>query len=345
MLDIFKNDAFSVLSLVDAMREIKYVPGFAGSLGLFQEDSIDTLDFAIEKDGDQVISLVPSSPRGSVGDMTTRTRRSMRKLTVPHFQRDDAIYADEVQGVRAFGQERAVELLQSKIARRAADHSQSFALTEEYHRLAVLTQGKLLDKDGSTLFDFYQEFGEARPAAVNFDLLAASPAKAILRERCDDIWRATAETLDGLPFTGIIALCGDAFFKALVKHKEVYDIYLQTEGVRTLQNATINPTASRNTGIWGDITFANIRFINYRNGLNVGIDTNSCYFIPQGVPGLFRTVYAPADYIETVNTPGQRMYAKQWEMPNGKGVNLEYQMNVVHYCNRPRVLRSAVLSA
>jgi len=32
------------------------------------------------------------------------------------------------------------------------------------------------------------------------------------------------------------------------------------------------------------------------------------------VPGLFRTVYAPADYIETVNTQGQRLYGKQYEM-------------------------------
>ena len=60
--------------------------------------------------------------------------------------------------------------------------------------------------------------------------------------------------------------------------------------------------------------------------------------MPSGVPGLFRTVYAPADYIETVNTPGQRLYGKQWEMQNGKGVNLEFQMNALHYCTRPRVL-------
>lgn len=341
MLDIFKNDAFSVLSLTDAMREIKYAPGFVGSLGLFMDDAIDTLDFAIEKDADQVISIVPSSPRGGVGDMTSRGRRSMRKLTVPHFQRDDAIYADEVQGVRAFGQERAIETLQGKIARRAADHSQSFAITEEYHRLAVITQGKLLDKDGSTLFNFYTEMGEAAPAEVDFDLDNASPAKAALRKKCDTIWRQTAESLDGLPFTGIIALCGDAFFQDIVEHKEVYDIFLQTEGVKTLQKTTVNAPASRTAGIWGEIEFANIRFINYRGGLSVGIDTNKCYFVPQGVPGLFRSVYAPADYIETVNTMGQRMYAKQWEMPNGKGVNLEYQMNVIHYCNRPRVLRSA----
>ncbi len=59
---------------------------------------------------------------------------------------------------------------------------------------------------------------------------------------------------------------------------------------------------------------------------------------PIGVPGLFRTVYAPADYIETVNTQGQRLYGKQWEMQNGKGVNLEFQMNALQYCTRPRVL-------
>ena len=42
--------------------------------------------------------------------------------------------------------------------------------------------------------------------------------------------------------------------------------------------------------------------------------------------------------IPTVNTPGQRLYGKQWEMMNGKGVNLEFQMNALHYCTRPRVL-------
>ena len=76
-------------------------------------------------------------------------------------------------------------------------------------------------------------------------------------------------------------------------------------------------------------------------GANVGIDADKCHFIPEGVPGLFRTIYAPADYIETVNTMGQRMYAKQWTMPNGKGVNLEFQTNTLHLCSRPRLLMQA----
>jgi len=218
-----------------------------------------------------------------------------------------------------------------------------FALTEEYHRLAVITQGKLLDADGSTLFDFYTEMGETPPSEADFDLDNASPAKAALREKCDEIWRAMALTLDGLPFTGIIALCGDAFFKDLVKHKEVYDLYLAASGAATLSlsNATVNAVGSAASSIWGEVTFGNIRFINYRGGQNVNIDTDKAYFVPQGVPGLFRTVYAPADYIETVNTMGQRMYAKLWRMPNDKGMNLEYQTNVLHYVTRPRALMRA----
>lgn len=343
MLDIFNQNAFSVTTLAEVMREIKYVPSLVGRLGLFTETSIDTLDFAIEKDKDQNIMIVPASPRGGVGATWGKNKRSMRKLSVPHFQVDDAIYADEVQSRRALGEERARESFQAYIANRAAEASVFFALTEEYHRLAVITQGKLLDADGGELFNFYTEMGESAPSEVDFDLDNASPAKAALREKCDDIWRAMAAALDGLPFTGIVALCGDAFFKDLVKHKEVYDLYLAASGAATLSlgNATVNAIGSAASSVWGEVPFGNIRFINYRGGQNVNIDTDKAYFVPQGVPGLFRTVYAPADYIETVNTMGQRMYAKLWRMPNDKGMNLEYQTNVLHYVSRPRVLMRA----
>jgi hypothetical protein len=49
-------------------------------------------------------------------------------------------------------------------------------------------------------------------------------------------------------------------------------------------------------------------------------------------------VYAPADYIETVNTVGIPRYSKQFRMPNDKGINLEMQTNALSYCIRPTVL-------
>ena len=248
---------------------------------------------------------------------------------------DDAIYADEVQQVRAFGQEVAVERLQQKIADRAAEASQFFALTEEYHRLNILKTGQLLDADGSVLFDYFTEFGESQQAVVDFDLDNAGATDGALRKKCAGVIRQMANILDGLPYTSVIALCGDAFFDDLIAHQEVRDTYKGYADAASLRNAYIN---SGNSGIYGAFEFGGITWMNYRGGQNVGIETDKCHLVPMGVPGLFRTVYASADYIETVNTPGQRLYGKQYEMPNGKGVNLEFQMNALQYCTRPRVL-------
>lgn len=342
VLDIFDQDAFSVTTMSDAMRELKYVPSFISSLGLFQTTSIDTLDVVIEKDKDQNVFLVPASPRGAPGKTFGRNRRAMRRLGVPHFQVDDAIYADEVQSVRAFGQERAVETFQNKIANRGAEVRQSFALTEEYHRLSVITKGQLLDADGSILFNYYTEMGEAVAAEVDWDLDNAAPVDGILRKKATALTRAMGTTLDGLPYSGVMALCGDAFFDDLIAHKEVRDTYKNIAEAITLRQAYIqNNNGSVQKGVWGSFTLFDITWVNYRGGQTIGIDTNEAKFVPLGVPGLFRSVYAPADYIETVNTMGLEMYAKQWQMPNDKGINLEFQSNVLHYCTRPRVLMRA----
>lgn len=342
MLDIFNNNAFSVTSLTDAMREIKYIPSYVGKLGIFTETSVDTLQVAIETDATQQIMIVPATPRGAPGVTWGSDVRKLRNLNIPHFQVDGALMADTIQGVRAFGEERQVEIFQTKIAQKAAEASGHFALTEEYHRLAVITQGKLLDADGSTLFNYYTEMGESVPAEVDWDLDNGSPVDGVLRAKATTLARAMGATLDGLPFSGIIALTGDAFWDALVAHKEVRDTYKTFVDASTLRTATIDfNNSSTSSGVWGQFVLFGILWVNYRGGLTVSVDTNKAKFVPMGVPGLFRTVYGPADYIETVNTMGQRLYAKQYRMQNDKGINLEYQSNVIHYCTRPRVLMSA----
>jgi len=340
VLDIFDQDAFSVTTMSDAMRELKYKPGFITRLGLFESTSIDTLDISIEKDAEENIFIVPATPRGGPGVTFGRNRRSMRMLRVPHFQVDDAIYADEVQSVRAFGTARAVETFQGRIARRGSEVRQSFALTEEYHKLKVLTTGQLLDKDGTVLYDYFTEMGESQPAEVNWDLAAASPAGGVLQKQATALTRAMGAALDGLPFTGILALCGDAFWDDLIAHKEVRETYLNHAGAATLRQAIIDPNSqSVASGAWGMFPLFDITWVNYRGGLNVSIPTNECKFVPMGVPGLFRSVYAPADYLETVNTMGLELYVKMFRMQNDKGMSVEYQNNVIHYCTRPRVLK------
>lgn len=336
MLDIFNNDAFSVTSLTGAMREIKHVPSFISKRGLFQTSSVSTLTVAIEKDKAQNLKLVPSSPRGAPGTTFGKNRRSILNLSIPHYQVDDAIMADEVQGVRAFGEERAVETLQGKIMNRASEVSQFFALTEERQRLKVLTTGALYDSDDSVLADFATLFGEALPAEIDFSF--DTNVNGALRKFCAKVYRDMAKSLDGLPFDGIEFICGDDFFDDLVANAEVRAAYNGHSGALQLLDAYVSGNGQN--GTFGEVKFADIRFINYRGYVNGAamVHTDKAHGYPTGVPMLFQSVYAPADYIETVNTMGQRLYAKQWRMPNDKGVNLEFQSNVLHYCTRPRVL-------
>jgi len=56
------------------------------------------------------------------------------------------------------------------------------------------------------------------------------------------------------------------------------------------------------------------------------------------VPNLFLTYYAPANYVETVNTIGLPVYAKQASMKFDKGIELETQSNPLNLCLRPTCL-------
>ena len=59
--------------------------------------------------------------------------------------------------------------------------------------------------------------------------------------------------------------------------------------------------------------------------------------IPEGT-GIFRTWFAPADFVETVNTIGLPRYAKQRVMDFDKGVQIHTQSNPLPICLKPRAV-------
>lgn len=329
-LDVFKQDAFGVISLTDSVNGIPFVPGRAGRLLDWGEDGIRTTTIMIEEENGSLQLLNPT-PRGGPGATSAKTKRTARNLTVPHYEHNDFIYADEVQGVRAFGSETDTQTVQALVNKRLAEHVMwKHDPTLEYQRVGAL-KGIILNADGSTLYNLFTEFGVSQEAEVAFDLSAGSPAAGILRERCDDIDRTVAENLGGITYTGLHAFCGTDFWKDLIAHQEVREVYLANQ---TMAVQLLNPMAYKTIQI-GPITFEEYRG---KNGSSAFINTDKCHIFPVGVSGLYRTVYAPADYVETVNTFGVPRYAKQYERADGKGVHLDTQMNALSYCVRPKVL-------
>ncbi|MEX0752100.1 MAG: major capsid protein [Xanthobacteraceae bacterium] len=327
MLDVFKSNAFSVVTLTDAINKIPFVPGQIGASGLFQVSPISSTAIAVEQKDGQLI-LVPPSPRGGPGTTTNKPKRSLLDLRIPHFEINDGVMADEVQGIRAFGQDSLVETVQSKLAGRFQEHSQSFAATEEYARIGAI-KGVVTYADNTTL-DLFSTFGVSQETEIDFDLDNATPAAGALRKKCDAAIRLVASNLGGAPYSGVRAEVGDNFWDDLIAHTEVRASYLNQQEASQLREGTA----------YQEFNFGGITWRNYRGSVNgtAFVNTDKSHLYPVGVPGLFRTYYAPADYIETVNTLGQRLYVKQYDMQNGKGIHLDVQTNALHICTRPKTL-------
>ncbi|UQR66211.1 major capsid protein [Bradyrhizobium sp. C-145] len=333
MLDVFNSDAFSVVSLTDAINKLKFVPGYLGSRGLFSESGVTTTAIAIESKNN-VLSLVPPTPRGGPGITLDKGKRSMLSINVPHFEVNDAVYAEEVQNIRPFGQETGEDSVMRLVGERMQVDGQSHEATIEYSRIGAV-KGVVTYADGSAL-NLYTTFDVAQPAEIGFDLSNANPTDGILRKTCAGVTRQVAALLDGTPFTGLEALCGDAFYDALIMHKEVRDTYKNYQAAAELRSGYVDSSGQT----FGSFPFGGILWTNYRGqvGAQAFIDPDKCHIYPTGVPGLFRTYFAPADYMETVNTLGQPRYAKQYAMPNDKGINLDVQTNNLNICTRPGVL-------
>lgn len=336
-LDIFNNDAFSLASLTARYNgeAAMYVPGQIGKLGLFEEDGVSTLTVMVEERAGS-LSLIEPSTRGGPGETVGSNRDKLRSFVVPHLQRDDSVMADEVQGRRAFGTDKDVETVLGVIDRKANRHFRDLDATLEYHRVGAI-KGIVLSKSGAVIHNLYTEFGIAEPAAVNFDL---DNANANVRLKCEQLVREVEDELDS-PYTGIHSMCGNDFWDKLTEHKSVRDVWLAAQKAAELLGK--KPST---------IQIGGITFERYRTGKRATAAQGGSFiaaaearFVPTGVPELFITRFAPADYEETVNTDGLPRYVKQWAMPNGKGRNMEVQSNPLNLCTRPAVLRKGVVAA
>jgi hypothetical protein len=328
MLDVFKADGFSVTSLTNAVNKMPYVPGRAGEVIDWNEQGIATTTLMIEEQSG-TLTLINPTGRGGPGVSVAKDKRKVRNLNVPHIQIDDAIMADEVQGIRAFGQESQVQTVQDLVNMRMQQHlTLKIDPTLEYQRVGAV-RGIILNPDGSTLYNLFTEFNVSQPSEVAFDLTNASGGA--VRKTCTAIVRTIAAALGGIPFTGVYAFCSDTFWDDLIANVEVRATYLNQAEASQLRAGVA----------FERFNFGGITFENYRGattGSTQFVLTDKAHFFPVGVPGFWNTVYAPADYIETVNTIGRPRYAKQIPMDNDKGVRLEVQSNPLSYAVRPNAL-------
>jgi len=330
----FNNPAFEMAELTKAINLLPNNYGRLREMKIMPVKGVRSRTVIVEmKNG--ILTLLPTKPVGSPGTVHKMAKRNVRSFIVPHIPHDADILPEEYDGLRAFGSEDDVmalsQLMNDKLQSMRVNHG----ITLEHLRMGAL-KGEILDSDGSTIYNLYDEFN-ITPFEVDFEL---SDVDTDVKQKCIDLLRHMEDNLLGEAMRGVHVLVSQEFFDALVDHpkvREAYERWRDGELLRTDMREGFN--------------FAGVTFEEYR-GRSLDIEGNTRRFIaaseghafPMGTLNTFETLVAPADFIETTNTIGQLLYAKQEERKFGRGIDIHTQSNPLPICYRPAVLVKVLTS-
>lgn len=335
-LNVFASDAFNMTSLTAAVNKLPYKPNLLGSLNLFQQVPVRTTKVWVEEQRGK-LALLPIAARGTTNAVRSRNTRVATPFVVPHVPYHQTILAEDIQNLRPFGSETELEAIGSYVNDQLAAMKQDHEVTWEYHRMGAL-KGNILDADGTTtIYNLFTEFGMTQiEEDWNWNNASYAPV-------CTNIIRHIADELGGAPYGQIYAICGNDYFDSVITHSSVRTAYERWQSGEMYRVSQLGPEwyAAATNGLM----FQNIMFINYRGSIG-GLDymtSTDAYFFASGVPGLFQEIVAPANFMETVNTRGIPLYAKQRMLDYDIGVELHTQSNTLAMCTRPSsIIKSSV---
>lgn len=335
-MDIFDQNAFTLVEMTDGFEETEYLPQELNED--FETKSVSTEKVAIEVKKN-VLTLIPTSERGSPIDEKTGQKRDIRDFRTVRLAKGSTIYASEVANVRAFGSATEAMQIENLVTERVTDLDNDLELSLEKMRLGAI-QGKMIDPvSGDIIYDWFDEFGVTQPAIVDFDLDNANPAQGALMKKCTAMARAIIKESKGAvtPQTKIKAKVGSKFWDDLVSHPEVEKTYLNWQAAQDLRGDLQTP--------FGSFKFGGIYWSEYRgtdDDTKVAIGATEANFYPVGVKGNLVHTMSPSDeHMEFVNTPGKRKYALMEQDPatNKKWARAEIYSYPLFYVSRPLTLR------
>lgn len=319
---------FGVRALTTAINRVPAAPTQIRELAIFKPEYLDTT-YADVENQEGKLRLIKSKERGMSGDSLPEKRREIRTFRIPHLPVEDVVLADDVQNKRAFASTE-VETVQSRVESKLAEGKSDLEYTREHLMLGAL-QGKILDADGSILYDLYKEFNLTRDSYA----LGLNNAKTEVGAVLDRHLSKHKKLLKGAPVTGWVALCGLDFLTKLKYHDSIKPLYQRFEdGVVYREGSskeTLNPI---------EFMHKRIKFIEYTGdfGDNAAkIADNEAILLPIG-HGLYKEYFAPANMNETVNTTALPYYASRERMRHGEGWDLKMQSNPLPLCLRPELL-------
>lgn len=333
ILNPFDAGGYGLAEMTEAINLIPNVYTLLGQMnegrGLFRLEGVSQRPVIIEQ-AEGVLNLLPTVPLGGPPTVANRDLRSMRSFTIPWIPHDDAITPQDIQGVRGFGRGDGADPLAAVMERRLTRMRIKHAQTREYMEVNAL-RGIVRDGAGTVLYNYFTEFGLVQ-VAIDFTF---GTDTADLQGKIRQVIRAIETELKGEVMRNVLALVSPAFFDRLIAHPVTAEAYrhFSTTGGQPLRE-----------DVRRRFPFAGLIFQEYNATVSLAtgaaetlIPDGEGIAFPEGTTDTFVTYAAPANLIETVNTLGEEMYARQLMRPDGSAVDVKTEASILPVNKRPRL--------
>lgn len=329
IINPFDAGDYSLAEMTEAINILPNVYTRLGEMGLFRFEGVTQRSVIIEQ-AEGVLNLLPTVALGGPATIANRDARSMRSFTVPWIPHDDVITPQDIQGVRAFGVADAADPLATTMERKLTRMRVKHAQTREYMEVNAL-RGIVKDGAGTTLYNYLTEFGLAQQSTDFVLGTATTNVQAKVRE----VLRKIETELKGETMNGVLALVAPEFFDKLIGHAKVEEAYkyFSSTGAQPLREDTRRR-----------FPFAGIIFEEYNATVTLSTGSTDTLVpagegiaFPLGTIDTFVTYGAPANLIETVNTMGLPIYARQIGRLDGSAIDVKTEASVLPVNKRPRL--------
>jgi len=327
VINPFASGGYSLAEMTRAINILPNIYTRLGQMGLFRFQGITQRSVIMEQ-REGILSLLPSAELGAPATVGSREARSMRSFAIPWIPHDDVILPQDIQGVPALGSGDTADPLVALMMRKLTLMRNKHAQTREYMEINAL-RGIAKDGAGTTLYNYFTEFGITQ-TSIDFVLGTAGTK---VQQKSRDAIRAIEVALKGETMSNVHALVSPEFFDKLIGHSSAQTAYqyYSANGGNPLRE-----DVRRNFNAFG------IMFEEYNASVTLAggtverlIPAGEGIAFPMGTIDTFTTYGAPANMIQTANTIGLELYARQLPRERDDGIDLLTEASILPVNKRP----------
>jgi hypothetical protein len=325
----FDAGGYSLAEMTQAINILPNLYTRLAQIGLFRFEGISQRTVIIEQ-YEGVLNLLPSVPLGGPATVGNREGRSMRSFVLPWIPHDDVILPSDIQGKPALGASDEADPLVEVMNRKLQLMRRKHAQTREYMEMNAL-RGIVKDGAGTALYNYFTEFGLSQ---ISVDFVLGTPGTNV-QGKVREVIRAIEDNLLGETMTSVHALVSREFFDKLIAHpkvEEAYKFYAAT-GAQPLRE-----------DVRRNFPFGGIVFEEYSGTVTLStgaterlIPANEGVAFPLGTIDTFVTYGGPANLMETANTIGLPVYARQHLDEKGRWIDVMTEASILPVNKRPRL--------